>query len=156
MSEMILSAKWNEPGKQKTYASLKKIFAMPPSQVIEEVKASGLRGRGGAGFSAGVKWGFIPKDNKKPVYFINNFDESEPGTFKDRAIAEKDPHMMIEGMIIASYAIGAHTAYIYIRGEYFRQWEMIERALEEAGAQASQALGRAIEEIRGAIRKYSR
>src|SRR3989338_2698695 len=129
--EMILTKNWNTPG-HETYASLKKLFQKKPEEVIEEVKASGLRGRGGAGFATGVKWGFIPKDNKKPVYLINNFDESEPGTFKDRAIAEKDPHMIIEGMIIAAYAIKSHTAYIYIRGEYYRQWEILEKAIEEA------------------------
>ena len=118
--------------KNGAYASLEKIFKRTPAEVIEEVKASGLRGRGGAGFSTGTKWTFIPKENKKPVYLINNLDESEPGTFKDRAIIEKDPHMMIEGMIIASYAIGAHTAYIYIRGEYHKQWEILEKALQEA------------------------
>lgn len=138
--ETILSKNWHIPNQRQinvaiqngSYASLKKLFQMKPSEVIEVVKASGLRGRGGAGFATGMKWGFVPKDSKKPVYLINNFDESEPGTFKDRAIAEKDPHMMIEGMIIASYAIGAHTAYIYIRGEYYRQWEILETALQEA------------------------
>ncbi|OGQ45286.1 MAG: NADH oxidoreductase (quinone) subunit F [Deltaproteobacteria bacterium RIFCSPLOWO2_02_FULL_46_8] len=140
--ELILSKNWHVPDQRKlsvaekngAYSSLKKIFGMTPLQVIEEVKASGLRGRGGAGFATGMKWGFIPKDNKKPVYLINNFDESEPGTFKDRMIAEKDPHMIIEGMIIASYAIGAHTSYIYIRGEYHRPWEILEEALKEAYA----------------------
>ncbi|MDO8527658.1 MAG: NADH-quinone oxidoreductase subunit NuoF [Deltaproteobacteria bacterium] len=140
--EQILSKSWRIVNQRNmdvalmhgAYDSLKKIFKMTPAEVTETVKASGLRGRGGAGFSTGTKWTFIPKDNKKPVYLINNFDESEPGTFKDRAIAEKDPHMMIEGMIIASYAIGANTAYIYIRGEYYRQWEIIEKALAEAYA----------------------
>ena len=140
--ELILSKNWGVKDQRKlavarkngAYDSLEKVFKMAPSAVIEEVKASGLRGRGGAGFSTGIKWGFIPKDNKKPVYLVNNFDESEPGTFKDRAIAEKDPHMMIEGMIIAAYAIGAQIAYIYIRGEYYRQWEIIEAALQEAVA----------------------
>ncbi|MDP2599480.1 MAG: NADH-quinone oxidoreductase subunit NuoF [Deltaproteobacteria bacterium] len=145
--EMILSKNWNVPDQKKidvaikngAYASLKKIFKMKREEVIEEVKNSGLRGRGGAGFATGLKWTFIPKENlssgrqdKKPVYLINNLDESEPGTFKDRAIVEKDPHMMIEGMIIAAYAIGSHTAYIYIRGEYYKQWEIIEEALQEA------------------------
>lgn len=137
---MILTQNWGKEGqrgidtamKNGAYASLSKLFKMKPEEVIERVKASGLRGRGGAGFSAGMKWGFVPKDSKKPKYFILNFDESEPGTFKDRAIVENDPHMIIEGMIIASYAIGARTAYNYIRGEYFRQWEILEKALEEA------------------------
>jgi len=138
--EPILSKNWHIPGQHTlavarnngAYGTLEKLFKMSPSAVIDEVKNSGLRGRGGAGFSAGIKWGFIPKDNKKPVYLVNNFDESEPGTFKDRSIAEKDPHMMIEGMIIAAYAIGARTAYIYIRGEYYRPWVRIEAAIKEA------------------------
>ena len=137
---MILTTNWKKPNQRKletavkngAYASLKKLFSMKPEQVIEEVKVSGLRGRGGAGFSAGVKWGFVPKNTGKPIYLICNFDESEPGTFKDRAIAEHDPHMLIEGMIIAAYAIGSHTAYSYIRGEFYRQWEILEEALKEA------------------------
>lgn len=140
MSEMILTNHWNVDRmrnldtamKHGAYASLKKLLKMSPDDVIEEVKRSGLRGRGGAGFSAGMKWGFVPKGNDKPKYFINNFDESEPGTFKDRAICEKDPHRIIEGMIIGSYAIGAHTAYIYIRGEFFRQFEILEAAISQA------------------------
>jgi len=138
--EMILSKNWGEPKQcsidvamaNGAYASLKKLFKMKPDEVIAEIKESGLRGRGGAGFSTGMKLGFVPKDSKKPKYFVLNFDESEPGTFKDRAIVEKDPHMIIEGMIIASYAIGCHVAYNYIRGEYFKQWEIFEKALEEA------------------------
>ena len=137
---MILTTNWKKPNQRKletavkngAYASLKKLFSMKPEQVTEEVKAAGLRGRGGAGFSAGVKWGFVPKNTGKLIYLICNFDESEPGTFKDRAIAEHDPHMLIEGMIIAAYAIGSHTAYSYIRGEFYRQWEILEEALKEA------------------------
>jgi len=91
---------------------------MTPDAVIEEMKASGLRGRGGAGFSTGLKWSFVPKTTDKPHYLLCNADESEPGTFKDRVILEKLPHMMIEGMIIGSYAIQAKRSYIYIRGEY--------------------------------------
>ncbi len=114
------------------YASLKKVFQMTPEAVIEEVKASGLRGRGGAGFPTGVKWGFVPRNTGKPVYLCINADESEPGTFKDRFILENDPHMLIEGIIIASYALGVRTAYNYIRGEFYRQWEIMERAIAEA------------------------
>lgn len=140
MNKMILTNHWNVEGmrdigtamKHGAYASLKKLLKMPPDDVIEEVKRSGLRGRGGAGFAAGVKWGFVPKGTDKPKYFINNFDESEPGTFKDRAICEKDPHRILEGMIIGSYAIGANTAYIYIRGEFFRQFEILEEAIAQA------------------------
>jgi len=103
-----------------------------PDQVIDIVKKSGLRGRGGAGFPAGVKWGFVPKSTAKPKYLCVNADESEPGTFKDREIMEKDPHLMIEGAIISSYAISAHTSFIYIRGEFTLAARRIEQALKEA------------------------
>jgi NADH-quinone oxidoreductase subunit F len=105
---------------------------IPPAEIIEMVKKSGLRGRGGAGFPTGVKWSFIPKDHPGPRYLICNADESEPGTFKDRQLMERDPHQMIEGMIIAAYAISAHTAYIYIRGEFVLGARILERALTEA------------------------
>ena len=97
------------------YEMAMKALKMKPQEVIDEVKASGLRGRGGAGFPPGIKWGFIPPNNTKPVYRICNCDESEPGTFKDRYIAHQDPHQLIEGMVISAYAVGAHVAYIYIR-----------------------------------------
>lgn len=118
--------------KHGAYATLEKIFAMKPEAVVDEVKRSGLRGRGGAGFSTGMKWGFVPKDTTKPIYLVVNADESEPGTFKDRATLEKDPHLLIEGIIIASYAIKAHACYIYFRGEFYRQWELMEKCLAEA------------------------
>src|SRR4249919_2694231 len=89
-----------------------------PEQIREDVKASGLRGRGGAGFSCGLKWSFVDRKSQKPIYLICNADESEPGTFKDRQIIHKDPHQMIEGMIIACYANNVHLAYIYVRGEF--------------------------------------
>ncbi|MFH0799563.1 MAG: NADH-quinone oxidoreductase subunit NuoF [Pseudomonadota bacterium] len=114
------------------YAALPKLSGMKPSEVVELVKASGLRGRGGAGFSTGMKWGFVPKNTDKPVYLVVNADESEPGTFKDRAIIERDPHLLIEGIIIAAYAIGAKTAYVYFRGEYARQWQRFAAAVGEA------------------------
>jgi NADH-quinone oxidoreductase subunit F len=114
------------------YSALKKALIMDPGDVIQEVRNSGLRGRGGAGFPAGVKWGFVPKDSPKPKYLICNCDESEPGTFKDREIIHVDPHMMIEGIIIASYAIGANTAYIYIRGEFHREAILLQQAIDEA------------------------
>src|SRR3989338_10863571 len=98
------------------YKSIPKLFTMKPKEVIDEVKASGLRGRGGAGFPAGMKWDFIPKKIDKPKYLCVNADESEPGTFKDRYLLEKDPHQLIEGVICACYAIDSHCAYIYIRG----------------------------------------
>ncbi len=118
--------------KHGAYATLDKLFAMKPEEVVEEVKNSGLRGRGGAGFPAGVKWGFLPKDTGKPVYLAVNSDESEPATFKDRFILVKDPHMMIEGIIICCYAIGCHDCYIYIRGEYTSQVKILQAAIDEA------------------------
>jgi NADH-quinone oxidoreductase subunit F len=106
------------------YAALRKVFTggLTPEQLTEEVKKSGLRGRGGAGFPAGVKWGFLPKDTKgKPIYLLCNADESEPGTFKDRLLMEKDPHQVIEGVALSAYAIKCKTAYIYIRGEFYEE-----------------------------------
>ncbi len=114
------------------YAALKKALIMSPIDVIKEVKDSGLRGRGGAGFPTGVKWGFVPKDSPKPKYLICNADESEPGTFKDREIIHVDPHMLIEGIIISSYAIGANVAYIYIRGEFHLEVQLLQQAIDEA------------------------
>lgn len=114
------------------YKSIKKLFFMKPEEVIEEVKNSGLRGRGGAGFSAGLKWSFVPKDSPKPKYLCVNADESEPGTFKDRILLEDDPHQLIEGIIICCYAIQSHTAYIYIRGEFDLSYRRIKQAVDEA------------------------
>jgi NADH-quinone oxidoreductase subunit F len=103
-----------------------------PDQVIEEVKKSALRGRGGAGFPTGMKWGFVPKESKRPKYVVCNADESEPGTGKDRDLMRYDPHQMIEGMIIAAYALGARDNYIYIRGEYWYIKEIMEKAIAQA------------------------
>jgi NADH-quinone oxidoreductase subunit F len=103
-----------------------------PEQVIEEVKASGLRGRGGAGFPTGMKWSFVPKDSPKPKYLVCNADESEPGTFKDRLLIEHDPHAVVEGTLIAAYAIRSHTAFIYIRGELVYGAKVLEQAVDEA------------------------
>jgi NADH-quinone oxidoreductase subunit F len=114
------------------YKNLKKLFAMKPEEVIEEVKKSGLRGRGGAGFPTGMKWSFVPKDSPKPKYLCVNADESEPGTFKDRYIMELDPHCMVEGIVICSYAIGCRHAYVYIRGEFVHPLSRIEAAIQEA------------------------
>jgi NADH-quinone oxidoreductase subunit F len=114
------------------YSGLEKALARTPAEVIEEVKASGVRGRGGAGFPAGVKWGFVPRDTAKPKYMICNADESEPGTFKDRELILVDPHMVLEGIAIASYAIGANTAYIYIRGEFVDEAQILAKAIAEA------------------------
>jgi len=114
------------------YAELKKAFAMKPQEIVEEVKKSGLRGRGGAGFPCGVKWGFIKPGGEKPVYLICNADESEPGTFKDRYIIHQDPHQLIEGMVISCFAVGAKLAYLYIRGEFPEGAQILEKALAEA------------------------
>src|SRR6266581_1463033 len=115
------------------YAGLKKaVTEMTPNAVIEEVKKSNLRGRGGAGFPTGMKWSFVPKDSPKPKYVICNADESEPGTCKDRPLMEMDPHQLIEGIIIAGRAINAHQGFIYIRGEYRYVLNIVERAIEEA------------------------
>ena len=111
------------------YRSARKaLTTMTASAVHEEVKASNLRGRGGAGFPCGVKWGFLPPDTR-PRYLVINGDESEPGTFKDRQLLERDPHQLIEGIIISAYAIECHEAFIYIRGEYPRPARRIERAV---------------------------
>ncbi len=117
------------------YEQLKKAVKMSRAELVNEVKTSGLRGRGGAGFPCGVKWGFIKPDEKKPVYLICNADESEPGTFKDRYIIHEDPHQLIEGMLISAFALGVKTAYIYIRGEFPEGAKILERAIEEARAQ---------------------
>lgn len=108
---------------------------IPPAEVIEIVKRSGLRGRGGAGFPTGLKWGFVPKDSDRPKYLLCNADESEPGTFKDRQLIERDPHQLLEGMILAAYAIGCHHSYIYVRGELVYGAGVLTRALAEATAQ---------------------
>lgn len=116
------------------YRALEKAFTMKPAEVTEMVKASGLRGRGGAGFSAGMKWSFVPKESQLPKYLCCNADESEPGTFKDRQIIEFEPHLLIEGIIICSYAVGIHTAYIYIRGEFSFGAQVLEDAIAQAYA----------------------
>jgi NADH-quinone oxidoreductase subunit F len=116
-------------------AAKKALTSMTPEQVIDEVSRANLRGLGGAGFPAGRKWSFVPKETTKPKYLVANADEGEPGTFKDRYIMERDPHALLEGMIIAAYAIGSHKAYVYIRGEYFRSAKRLQRALDEAYAQ---------------------
>jgi NADH-quinone oxidoreductase subunit F len=113
------------------YETLAKALKLQPQQIIDEVKLSGLRGRGGAGFPTGVKWGFLPKNNE-PRYLLCNGDEGEPGTFKDRLIFEKAPHQLIEGMIISGFAIGSHKSYIYVRGEYFHPIKVVEKAIREA------------------------
>jgi NADH-quinone oxidoreductase subunit F len=117
------------------YASVEKALkSMTPDAVTEEVKKSGLRGRGGAGFPTGMKWSFLAKPPGVARYLVVNADESEPGTFKDRYLMERNPHILIEGMITSSYALGANTSYIYIRGEYFYITHILEKAIEEAYA----------------------
>jgi NADH-quinone oxidoreductase subunit F len=118
--------------KRGGYEALQKAFAMDPAAVVEEVKASGLRGRGGAGFPTGLKWSFMPKEKKKAHYLCVNADESEPGTFKDREIMRWTPHALLEGTAIAAYAIRAEVAYIYIRGEFTEPLTVMEQALAEA------------------------
>jgi NADH-quinone oxidoreductase subunit F len=122
----VYSSRGGYRGWQKVVQSIK------PEQLIEEVKASGLRGRGGAGFPTGMKWSFVPKDSPKPKYLVCNADESEPGTFKDRLLIEKDPHAIIEGTLMAAYAIQSHTAFIYIRGELAFGAKRLEQAVHEA------------------------
>jgi NADH-quinone oxidoreductase E subunit len=116
------------------YKALAKALSMKPLEIVNEVKVSLLRGRGGAGFPAGVKWSFLPKNDPRPVYLICNADEGEPGTFKDRQIMEYDPHLLIEGMAISAYAIGAKKAFIYIRGEFRWIAAILENAIEQARA----------------------
>lgn len=116
------------------YRSVEKALKMAPDEVTQEVKKSGLRGRGGAGFPTGMKWGFLAKPEGVPRYLVCNADESEPGTFKDRYLMEHIPHALIEGMITASYALGARSSYIYIRGEYFYVARILQQAIDEAYA----------------------
>src|SRR3984957_14121111 len=113
------------------YAVLPKALKMEPKAILEEVKASGLRGRGGAGFPTGMKWSFLPA-NGEPRYLLCNADEGEPGTFKDRLMMERAPHQLIEGMIISAFAIQSKKSYIYIRGEYNECYKIVEKALKEA------------------------
>ncbi len=140
--EKILLANMEQPGytgsladyeRAGGYQALKKVLGkVQPNDVTEIVKKSGLRGRGGAGFPTGVKWGFLPKDYRGPIYLCCNADESEPGTFKDRQLMERDPHQMIEGCLLACYAIRAEVCFVYIRGEYTLATAILERALAEA------------------------
>jgi NADH-quinone oxidoreductase subunit F len=139
--EPVLTARWGREGvdtidgylESGGYSALKKaVTSMTPAAIIDEVKNAGLRGRGGAGFPTGMKWGFIPQDTGKPVYVVCNADEGEPGTFKDRELMERDPHQLIEGIAITSYAVGCRTAFIYMRGEFLWPGLQVERAIAEA------------------------
>lgn len=142
MAQRILTQHWYKPGyntlegykAEGGFKSLERVLAMKPEEVIEAVKVSNLRGRGGAGFPTGLKWSFVPKDSPKPKYLCVNADESEPGTYKDRVIIEQDPFSLMEGIAIASWAIGVHTAYIYIRGEFLSQAEILEKAVADCYA----------------------
>jgi len=142
MGKQILLADIDKPGLDRLevyrrlggYKALEKALEMEPSAVIDEVKASGLRGRGGAGFPTGMKWSFVPRNTGKPTYLLCNADESEPGTFKDRLLLERNPHALIEGMAIAAYALDCHLSYIYMRGEFGFLIKPINRALGEAYA----------------------
>jgi NADH-quinone oxidoreductase subunit F len=136
----ILTARWDEPDtvwidrylQTGGYRGLRRALKMTPREVLEEVRASGLRGRGGAGFPTGVKWSFVPQNTGKPAYLVVNFDESEPGTFSNRELVERDPHQCLEGAIIAAYAIQSDTAFIYCRGEFLWPGLILERVLAEA------------------------
>jgi NADH-quinone oxidoreductase subunit F len=138
--EPIITARWDEPdtvwadryAQLGGYRGLRTALGMSPAAVIEVVKTSGLRGRGGAGFPTGVKWSFVPQDTGKPTYVVCNFDESEPGTFNNRELVERDPHQLLEGIAIASYAVGCHTAFLYCRGEFLWPGMILERAIAEA------------------------
>ena len=140
MSETLYIQHFNENSrplsyyleKMAGYTALKKALSMSADDIITEVKKSNLRGRGGAGFPTGMKWGFIPKQSNKPKYVVCNADESEPGTFKDRDLMRYTPHLLIEGMLIAGHAIGSSVGYIYIRGEYTREAKLLNAAIEEA------------------------
>ncbi len=138
--ELVLTKYTGDPEHKKLetyvkrggYQALKKALAMKPEEVIEEAKKSGIRGRGGAGFPAGMKWSFVPKDSPKPRYVVCNADESEPGTFKDRLLMERDPHAVLEGILIACHAIKSHLAFIYIRGEFVYPARVLDEAIAEA------------------------
>lgn len=140
--EKVFTKTWGQPGGHRLdayrasggYGGLEKALGMEPAAIIDAVLQSKLRGRGGAGFPTGRKWSFVPKDSPKPKYVCVNADESEPGTFKDRYIMERSPHMLIEGTAICARAIGAHVAYIYIRGEFGLAYTRLEAAIAEARA----------------------
>ena len=117
---------------QDGYQGLKKALSMTPDAVIEDVKKSGLRGRGGAGFPTGLKWQFVDKKSPKPKFIVCNADESEPGTFKDHLLMERNPHLLVEGCLIGCYAIGSKAAYIYIRGEFYHLFPTMQKAIDDA------------------------
>ena len=128
------SEDWKLTGAKKRgiWSNTKELILKGDDYIIDEIKKSELRGRGGAGFPAGLKWSFMPKDSGKPHYLVINADESEPGTCKDREILRNDPHLLLEGCLIAGFAMHAHTCYIYIRGEYFNESSNLQKAIDEA------------------------
>ena len=136
----IITANWDDPNaagidgylSNGGYEGLKTALGMTSAEVIEVVKASGLRGRGGAGFPTGVKWSFVPQNTGKPTYVVSNFDESEPGTYNNRELIEREPHQFLEGLAIAAYAIGSHTAFVYCRGEFLWPGTVLKRAIAES------------------------
>jgi NADH-quinone oxidoreductase subunit F len=136
----ILTANWGDPSvipvdgymAKGGYEGLRRALGMKPAELIDEMKASGLRGRGGAGFPTGVKWSFVPQGTGKPTYTVCNFDESEPGTYNNRELVEREPHQLLEGLVIAAYAVQSHTAFIYCRGEFLWPGMVLERAIAEA------------------------
>jgi NADH-quinone oxidoreductase subunit F len=141
--EPRLTRNWNDPDAvglagyvaKGGYEGLRTALGMADAEIVDVVKASGLRGRGGAGFPTGMKWGFVPRDTGKPTHVVVNFDESEPGTCNNRELVEREPHRLLEGTVIAALAIGCETSFIYVRGEYLWQSVVLERAIAEAYAQ---------------------
>ena len=142
MSEPVLSRNFDRPEARTLagyragggYEAFRKALTLGPEGIAAEVKKANLRGLGGAGFPTATKWGFIPAKRTGPVYLVVNADEGEPGTFKDRYILERDPHALLEGMLIAAYAIDCHTSFVYIRGEYVRPWRVFAEAVQDAEA----------------------
>jgi NADH-quinone oxidoreductase subunit F len=140
--EPVLTTYVKEPGSYTLdfyvqhggYQALRKAVTMAPEAIVDELKKSGLRGRGGAGFPTGMKWGFVPKDNPRPKYLLINADESEPGTFKDHVLLERNPHLLFEGSVIGCRAIGAKVCYIYIRGEFYHLQQQLEAEIAKARA----------------------
>ena len=134
------------------YRSVEKALKMSPDEIVEEVKKSGLRGRGGAGFPTGMKWSFLAKPEGVPRHLVCNADESEPGTFKDRYLMEFLPHLLIEGMILSSFALGCEKSYIYIRGEYMYVLRILEKAIAE---EKTKGRDEALTTVRGLWKQYS-
>jgi NADH-quinone oxidoreductase subunit F len=136
----VITANWGDPEvipidgymARGGYEGLRAALGMTSAEVIDTMKASGLRGRGGAGFPTGVKWSFVPQDTGKPTYAVSNFDESEPGTYNNRELVEREPHQFLEGLAIAAYAVGSHEAYVYCRGEFLHPGRVLQRAIREA------------------------